>query len=247
MWYVYVDYTMNDAKIPFYVGKGNLDRVKNPLRNSKHSYVSKHFGCDRRIVFETYDEHEALAHEIYLIRALKTFINDNPNSLVSNFTRGGEGISGFTHTEETRKKLRAMFRGKPQPPGVMLQLHQSNIGKKRTFKQRRNISLSAKGRIISLAQREQISKTLTGRSTMRKGISHSNETREKIRIAVRGKQSGCLNGFFGKKHTLESREKMSNAATSRKGSKRGPYKPHVCHINCKCSHARKQRKLVVKT
>lgn len=94
--YVYVDYTQESIPRPFYVGKGNDERVQQLTRNQKHVYVSKKHGFQRRVVFSTDDEHQAFEHEEKLIAELHTFINDpEAESIASNFTLGGDGIAGI--------------------------------------------------------------------------------------------------------------------------------------------------------
>ena len=109
MWYVYVDYTRD--RLPFYIGKGNLKRVQSFERNAKHAAVRKKHGHLRMIVLETASEREAFDHEIYLVRALKTFQGDYPDTLASNFTRGGDGPTGYRHTEATLQRLHEMSTG----------------------------------------------------------------------------------------------------------------------------------------
>lgn len=100
---VYVDYT-NDGR-PFYVGKGNQQRVNRIKRNDKHSFVVQQFGIDRRVVFETDDQQQAFIKEIELIAELKTFVLDS--EIGCNLDRGGH-IGSFVprpHTEEWKTNM----------------------------------------------------------------------------------------------------------------------------------------------
>jgi hypothetical protein len=108
VWCVYVDRT--DDGRAFYVGKGNASRVRDLNRNTKHGWVSRHHGIYREVVLETRDEGFAFQHEEELIAKLHTFIDDHlADSVVCNFTRGGDGGK---HSEETRAKIGAAKRGK---------------------------------------------------------------------------------------------------------------------------------------
>ena len=62
-----------------------------------------------------------------------------------NFTKGGEGISGFKHSAETKKKLSEHF-----------------TGKKWTEKSKLKLSKSLKGRKISEEHKKKVSKARTG-------------------------------------------------------------------------------------
>ena len=214
MWYVYVDYTRD--RLPFYIGKGNLKRVQLFERNAKHAAVRKKHGHLRMIVFETASEREAFNHEIYLIRTLKTFQGDYPDTLASNFTRGGDGPTGYRHTEATLQRLREMSTGVIPSPETIAKRRAKNIGRKRTPDQCNRMSLVQSGKTKSPEHRAKIAQTLMGRPTGRKGIPHTPAARAAICAAVAGKQGGELNGFFGKKHTAETRLKMSESAKKRK-------------------------------
>ena len=54
---------------------------------------------------------------------------------------------------------------------------------------------------------------ITAGSTL--GISHSEDTKEKISISKKGTYSDEDNHFYGKTHTLEAREKMVEAKLSK--------------------------------
>jgi len=91
MLYVYVDFTSTHE--PFYVGKGNSQRVKGLRgRNAKwHAIVQKH-GHLREIVFASEIEAEVFKEEERYIAQYHTFVDDPLAShLASNFTTGGEG------------------------------------------------------------------------------------------------------------------------------------------------------------
>lgn len=97
MFYVYVDWTTEDVPRPFYVGKGNLGRVKALTRNKHHTNVTKTYGLNRKIMFETDDENRALNEERKLITELKTYVYASDYVFGCNYTTGGEGASGAHH------------------------------------------------------------------------------------------------------------------------------------------------------
>lgn len=83
-----------------------------------------------------------------------------------NFTKGGEGLLGFNHSDETKEKLR-----------------KAHLGKKQSLETRRKLSEYHKGRKLP------------------------KETCEKIRQSHLGEK----NHFYGKKHSNETKIKMSQA------------------------------------
>jgi len=104
MFHVYVDHT--DLDVPFYVGKGKSVRVSDVCRNSKHKHVSLRHGFNRTIMRSFTDESAALDYEKHLISMLHTFYRDpEADDLACNFTLGGDGISGWKHSDESRRLM----------------------------------------------------------------------------------------------------------------------------------------------
>ncbi len=115
MFYVY-KLISND--ITFYVGKGkrteSYDRINYHLnywmnnKNKKlYNKIKKINGIfDIEIVFESKNEQECLALEIQLISEIG-------RGNLCNLTDGGEGTSGFNHSEETKQKISISKKGKP--------------------------------------------------------------------------------------------------------------------------------------
>lgn len=101
VFYVYVDYREDDGK-PFYVGKGNDDRIKDLNRNQLHERIKNKHGIIRKIDSEHVDENEAFKREIELIQELGTHVDFGKGG--SNFTLGGEGCVGIS--EESKEKIR---------------------------------------------------------------------------------------------------------------------------------------------
>lgn len=97
-YYVYIDYTLEEAPRPFYVGKGSNLRVKSLKRNKKHTEISTIFGIKREILYETFDENESFEKEKQYIKQFHTSVKDpEASEIVCNLTIGGDGIVGI-HT-----------------------------------------------------------------------------------------------------------------------------------------------------
>jgi hypothetical protein len=88
-----------------YVGKGNEGRTRNPERNGKHRHVRKTYGLRREVVFTSDDENDCFRREIELVAEHHTYVHDPLAADVAcNFTKGGEGVSGWHPSEETKRK-----------------------------------------------------------------------------------------------------------------------------------------------
>lgn len=103
-----------DSNTYFYIGKGKGDRYKRINCRSKHfKNIINNFPCVVEILYENLTEEEAFELETKTIEQLlfeegytfeeDTIKNKGFNHLV-NCTCGGEGISGYKHTNETKKK-----------------------------------------------------------------------------------------------------------------------------------------------
>jgi hypothetical protein len=96
-WLVYLHYRFDTGEC-FYIGKGTEKRAraKDGRNIIWNRIVSK---ANRNVVIAQYFEQEsdALAYEVDLIAKFKP---------VANITAGGEGVSGFTHSEQTKEKCR---------------------------------------------------------------------------------------------------------------------------------------------
>ena len=100
MFYTYIHRKSDNNKI-FYVGKGTVSKKRafeHTNRNKHWLNVVKKHGLNVEIVAFWCKEQEALDHEIFLIDCFRTL----GHPLV-NLTNGGDGISGYTHSNEFKK------------------------------------------------------------------------------------------------------------------------------------------------
>lgn len=99
----------------FYVGKGPRLRSRQMARyyNPRYMKVVGHCGKENIIIswIACETEQAALSEEVRLIAYYRSI-----GIRLSNYTDGGEGISGYTHNETAREKIGAFWRGKKRPP-----------------------------------------------------------------------------------------------------------------------------------
>jgi hypothetical protein len=98
---------LREDRTPYYIGKGQGRRISNRQKKDMKSPKDK-----SRIILlkQNLTEEEAFRHEIYMIAVFGR--KDLGTGILRNRTNGGEGISGFIPTEETRRKISEKNKGK---------------------------------------------------------------------------------------------------------------------------------------
>ena len=112
---------------PYYIGKGRGKRA--------FSRARKFFPPPRERILllkQNLTEEEAFKHEVYMIAVLGR--KDLGTGILRNLTDGGEGTSGFIHSESTK----ALRRGK-RPPEVGEKIRQAKLGGKHSTETREKI------------------------------------------------------------------------------------------------------------
>lgn len=118
-----------------------------------HKAIRKH-GWDNfewEIIDKANDNDELCEKEIYWIN----FYNSTNNNLGYNLTGGGEGVVGFTFSDESIERMRV-----------------AQLGKKRTKEHRKSISEGLIGREVSEETRDKISEAQRGKPRKTKGENH---------------------------------------------------------------------------
>jgi hypothetical protein len=122
-YYTYAHFTA-DTKELFYIGKGHYRKDRPQATRAASSkgrnkywnnIVKKHGGFTYEVLAEWKTEKEALDHEMFLIPLFKEM-----NIRLCNLTNGGEGLSGWHHTEEHKKKMSELQKGNTYCKGKKL-------------------------------------------------------------------------------------------------------------------------------
>jgi hypothetical protein len=167
----------------FYVGKGTGNRWKQYLnghdrRNSqKDNTINKIHAADMEPVIEIKwsgpDEKYALGLEVALIATWKRKCD---GGTLTNVTLGGEGASGYIHSEESLLKMSKAHKGRlPFSEESRLKMSLAHTGTKKSEETRLRMSkkksketclkigLANKRRVVSKETRRKISEVQTGR------------------------------------------------------------------------------------
>jgi hypothetical protein len=96
---------------PYYIGKGRAKRI-----HKKHKGVGIPPRARRIFLKKNLTEDEAFRHEVYMIFVLGR--KQDGSGILRNLTKGGEGVSGYTHTDffkESMKGTNNPWYGKGSP------------------------------------------------------------------------------------------------------------------------------------
>ena len=199
-WTVYCHTTPSGKRYIGITSKKPEDRWKNGYgyKNTLFGKAIKKYKWDNiqhNIVSTDLTEKEAKWLENYLICYYWTFVGFK-DSKGYNMTLGGEGTVGWKPSEETRKKLSIVHKGKPFSEEHKRKIRESNKGK--------NL-----GKHPTEETRKKLSASLIG-NQRNKGKHHTEETKKILSESHKGEK----NPHYGKRHTEEAKMKMS---ASKKG------------------------------
>jgi hypothetical protein len=246
---------------PFYVGKGCGNRFRDHLleaRRGKDTYLARKIrkilrsGVKPTILIyqEELPEQKAFALERELISSLGR-IHYEEGGILVNRTLGGEGVSGYCHTQETRDKISLLHKGRKFTAShcanisrgkkryVFTDKHRMNLGvslrSSRRHKQamsseeyRKKMSVAVKSShkfqrgVRSVGRREKLRERYAGIPyEERYGSERSQEIKEKIRGST--DNSGENNPMWGRRHSPETKAKISAAhrGNSNLGGRKG--------------------------
>ena len=183
----YVYAFLREDRTPYYIGKGAGNRAwKKRRRNSPPADSSRII-----ILFENLTETEAFSEEIRLIQFYGR--KDNGTGILRNLTDGGEGSSGYKHTQESLDKMSEAMTGKKHTPERIAKRSGENhpmFGKK-----------------ASAETRAKLSAANSGENNPNYGKHHTQDTLDKMSEAKSGENNpmfGKKSPMFGKKATPET-------------------------------------------
>lgn len=160
-------------------------------RNQKYLYAAiKKYGWENikhKVLYTGLSKEDAEQKEIELI----AFYKSNDRKFGYNIDNGGK--SKGRCSEETKRKLSEIHKGKKPSPYMLQRAIEANTGRKFSEETKRKISESQKGKKISEKARMKL-------SNARKGTKLSPETRKKISEKVRKSWTIERRKAFGDKH-----------------------------------------------
>lgn len=202
--FVYGDFEFDHE--PFYVGKGQGDRIngvdRNPFwKNIENKIIKAGKEVIKIRLFDSLSEEESFLIEKELISLIGR--RDQGKGPLTNLTDGGEGVVGAILTEEHKRKISISLKGrKPWNTGKTLsEAHKKKIGRKG-----KGNSFYGKthSKEIRKKMSESIKKYVRKYGGTRTGAVLSEETKLKISKAHQGKKA-----------SKETKRKMCEAAKGR--------------------------------
>lgn len=157
--------------MPFYIGIGTMVQraYSKTHRNAHWLAIVDKTDYEVHILFDDIDYEFAKKKEIEFIELYK---RKEDNGTLCNITKGGDGVLGIRHTQESRRKI-----GEP------------NKGKTISEEHRKRISEFHKGKKLSEEHRKKISQAQKGKNIGKKA---SEETKQKMRqSAKRGENNNA--------------------------------------------------------
>lgn len=224
--YVYLMYRPDGR--PFYVGKGQRERIAAHEKYTRWGWRDIRFSIIRkiwnagehvryRIASFHAEEADAFAAEMRLIAWIGRLKHGGP---LVNHTDGGEGPSGFIQvaTPETRAKLSAAMKGKPKSPEHVAKVVAANKGRKRSPELSVRLSAILKSPEIN-------ARMIAGRA----GYRMADETKAKLREAKLGRPlSDDHRAKIGAAHRGQKRSPEAKANIAAGALKRPPVSPEEC-------------------
>lgn len=184
-----------------HLSDARLEKYNSHLHRAIRKYGTDAFTVEPLILLESdfVDENSLNDGERLMIRLLRV------NCRLYNLTEGGEGISGFKHTKETRRKISKAKRGKALSGECRRRMSESRKGKMPSQECRRKGLAALVGRPVSEETRRRLSESNRGQNL---GGTLPEETRRKI-----------SNSLKGRPVSEETRRKISEAKRVRDAAK----------------------------
>jgi hypothetical protein len=182
--YVYA-YLRTDGT-PYYIGKGTGDRI-----HGRHS-IGLPPKARRKILIDGLTDPEAIEYEIALISCIGR--QDLGTGCLRNRTEGGDGISGYAHTEDAKRRIRQSNKKESYPHLVgrvvsaetREKVASAKRGQKHTPEAIEKIKAARAKQVITPEHAKAVSRALKGRSL---SAEHRRKISEASDPAVRARAS----------------------------------------------------------
>lgn len=177
--YVYAHRRASDGGL-FYVGKGKDRRAWSAhSRNRRWRFIVEKHGIHVSIIRADLPEPCALTLERIIIAA-------NRHLGLANYVDGGGGTTGWRHSDETKARIGARWKGREFTPKMREALERSNSTRVVTEVARQRMSAAAKAR----PTRPHTDETRAKIAATHLGIRPSDESRRKMSLSKIGKAVG---------------------------------------------------------
>lgn len=186
-------YSLNDRK------QDHIRRSKRNNTNIIFQRAIKKYGADNfewSILCETNIESKLNVLEKFYIAAYKKITG------IYNMTEGGEGLSGMSFSESHKHKISESHKGKIISDETRKKIGETSKGRKHSDSTKEKMSNSQKGKFFSEETRKKIGEA-------NKKRIYTEEMRKKQSDRQKGKFRGAENPFYGRKHTDETKKKIS--------------------------------------
>ena len=191
--YTYIHRRADTGEV-FYVGKGSGRRATFIHQRSEYwNRVASAHGFVVEFVAYFYEECHAMDHEVFLISEYR-----NSDVRLVNHTNGGEGTSGWVHSDEAKEKMSKASKGRVVSSTAKANMSAAGRGRVMSAEHRMRLTAANVLRFSDPAERAKVSQAQAGKVL-------SDETRAKIRETKRLKMSG-----FGRICSDDTRKKMSD-------------------------------------
>ena len=194
---------LREDRTPYYIGKG---KDKRAYERQKYDIKPPKDKSRILILKKNLTEEEAFRHEIYMIAVFGR--KDLKTGILYNLTNGGDGPSGYVYTEEQRKKMGDIRRGKKRP-------NHSKIMKEKNHLQ--VINQNKKNELREKYPPEKISLLYTEGKTLREiksilgcGMVWIRKSLDEMNVSIRHR-----NDYGNPMENPEARNKVSQKAKER--------------------------------